>query len=709
MVGVLFPLPSRWLGLALKNGLKLSNEHIQQCVFGARTTLRSCDAGYFSFADIKGYHPMNSKKRNSVNTYSIRGPILIGLISLLWGCADDRPDGQIYMMNGAGMTLPAAGVELALLPGASRADFFYEPIKEAYAYATADLNTTLVPPCDEAIEIIGEFQQSLDQELQELQGSGTVPETPEACFNMCTQRVDLENQREQDREELNQTISRLNTEIAAIKSDVKGLQASRSEKAGVVGKRLEQLTSSRNRSLNARAKGLLSEQIGKIKFNMGGQLRGYDQGKKVPVILVNNTDYAILKKQYGSRKLKTAGYYQGKKIIETESMLPRFNDRETLYDDLGFDKGYLVAPGGRVYIGDESVSDPTGLNLNSPSGRLLAKENGWTPNDAGYILPDEIRLVDFPASLFVIPDEKGRREGSQIVYSPKPVDFRSIAERQGLPEDAEIARLTRQMQNQSFPEDTQINEKQNLIAGLEKQKKQATNNFNNSAVANQINALGSSESACRLARDAFNSLNQGADALGDLRNDLASCQSGSLEAATVFSAIASLNSTYDTYIELPDISSRYQTKAGELIFSKLAQASETTIRTGMDGSFYLDGSIDENNTLLFAEWNTSFGEAFWLQPLGSLGEKKDLSHVTAQNDSFEEYLEGVVRFGANVSSVEALRLFTDFENNPSMQALFESYRDSATEALNEIEERRSEQESSAEPDAATQPPLQCEA
>ena len=248
-----------------------------------------------------------------------------------------------------------------------------------------------------------------------------------------------------------------------------------------------------------------------------------------------------------------------------------------------------------------------------------------------------------------------------------------------------------------------------MIAGLEKQKKQATNNFNNSAVANQIDALGSSESACRLARDDLNSLNQQADALDDLRNNLASCQSGSLEAATVFSAITSLNATYDTDVELPNISYRYQTKAGELIFSKLAQASETTIRTGMDGSFYLDGSIDENNTLLFAEWNTSFGEAFWLQPLASLGEKKDLSHVTAENRSFEEYLEAVVLYAGNVSSVEALRELTNFESNPSMHTQFESYRDSATEALNDIEERRSEQESSDEPDAAAQPPLQCEA
>lgn len=327
----------------------------------------------------------------------------------------------------------------------------------------------------------------------------------------------------------------------------------------------------------------------------------------------------------------------------------------------------------------------------------------------GFILPDEIRLVDFSASLLVIPDDKGRRAGSDIVYSPKPVNFRSVAERQGLPEDVEIARLTRQMQNQSFPEDTQINEKQNVIAGLEKQKKQATNNFNNSAIANQINALGSSESACRHARHTLNSLNQDADDLDDLGNDLASCQSGNLAAATVFSAIASLNATYNTDVELPDISSRYQTKVGELIFSKLAQASETTIRTGMDGSFYLDGSIDENNTLLFAEWNSSFGEAFWLQPLASLGEKKDLSHVTAQNSSCGEYLEAVVPYAANVSSVEALRELTDFENNPSMQAQFESYRDSATEALNDIEERRIEQELSAEPDAATQPPLQCEA
>lgn len=217
-------------------------------------------------------------------------------------------------MNGAGMTLPAAGVELALLPGASRADFFYEPIKEAYGYATADLNTTLVPPCDEAIEIIREFQQSLDQELQELQGSGTVPETPTACFNMCTQRVDLENQREQDREELSQTITRLNTAIAVIKLDVKGLQASRPDKAGVVGKRLEQLTSSRNRSLNERAEGLLSEQIDKIKFKVGSRMVQYSDNRHIGVTLINYSAYAIAKPGYRDTVI-IEGYHQGTSIF----------------------------------------------------------------------------------------------------------------------------------------------------------------------------------------------------------------------------------------------------------------------------------------------------------------------------------------------------------------------------------------------------------
>ena len=44
--------------------------------------------------------------------------------SLLTACTETRPDGHVYHMNGAGITLPASGAEVAFLPGESRAEFF---------------------------------------------------------------------------------------------------------------------------------------------------------------------------------------------------------------------------------------------------------------------------------------------------------------------------------------------------------------------------------------------------------------------------------------------------------------------------------------------------------------------------------------------------------------------------------------------------------
>ena len=143
---------------------------------------------------------MSLENHDSIVSRSIVSATLLGFLTFLAGCSEGQPDGQIYLTNGLGITLPAAGVEVAFIPGASRADFFYEPVSKAYAYATADLNTALAPACDQATEILTELQKSANEVLRELQGTGTLPEIPEACFNMCRQRVDLENQREQDRE-----------------------------------------------------------------------------------------------------------------------------------------------------------------------------------------------------------------------------------------------------------------------------------------------------------------------------------------------------------------------------------------------------------------------------------------------------------------------------------------------------------------------------
>ena len=79
---------------------------------------------------------------------------VLGALMLLSACSEPRPDGHVYQMNGAGMTLPAAGAEIAFLPGKSRAEFFYLPLREAYVYATADLGTELIPTCNQTQAVL---------------------------------------------------------------------------------------------------------------------------------------------------------------------------------------------------------------------------------------------------------------------------------------------------------------------------------------------------------------------------------------------------------------------------------------------------------------------------------------------------------------------------------------------------------------------------
>ena len=73
--------------------------------------------------------------------YSWNTPrVIIFLLSCLalQACNESRPDGSVFQMNGAGITLPVSGAEVAFLPGTTRADFFYGPLNDAYKYATAN-------------------------------------------------------------------------------------------------------------------------------------------------------------------------------------------------------------------------------------------------------------------------------------------------------------------------------------------------------------------------------------------------------------------------------------------------------------------------------------------------------------------------------------------------------------------------------------------
>jgi len=610
-------------------------------------------------------------------------------------------------MNGAGMTLPAAGTEVAFLPGSSRAEFFYSPLKEAYVYATADLGTELIPVCNKAKTILDTLQREIDSRVQELQQGGNLPATPDACFNMCTQRVDLEEQRGQARQKLAQTVTRLNNEIAEAGAAIESLQASRSEKAGELGRRLSRLQSARQNELSQRAKQLLDEQVAKIRFSIGVRVR-HDAGKYVGVVLINGSDYAIVERS-GAR---VAGYYQGAKIIESRISIPRYGGQEVLTDQFGFSKGYLVPPGGRVTIGNESIYDIPGLSVSSPSGRLLAAEKGWTANSKGYILPDEIRIKEFPPDLFVIPDEEGTRTGSSITYNPRKVDFHAEAAARGLPQDAEIARLRQKMGNQSYPEDEQIREQESLIASLNQQKKQASDDFNNSAVASQISQLTSSESSCRSARDSLAALETGRSKLAEIKTDLSSCGSESLDPAAVFSAVAELNRSYDAYIETPDITSRYESKAMALVMSKITENLEKTSLSRIDGGYSLAEGVDPKSTLALVNWRSGFGESFWFQPLDSLGDRKDLTYVTAEDGSFEDYIERVISFGLGTNSLDELSLRfavvgLEAHSPYAMQAQFKVLVESAAANVEAIEAAASI-ETAEEGEVPAEAPLSCE-
>ena len=653
---------------------------------------------------------MCASVKELVKTSNAHQLAFLSVIILLNACSEPQPDGHVYQMNGVGMTLPAAGVEIAFLPGQSRAEFFYEPLKEAYVYATADLGTELVPVCNQAQTLLTDLQELNDNALRELQGNGNLPATADACLNMCTQRISLEDQRLQERQQLVKTIARFNAEIANARENIKILQDSRSEKAGELGRRLAILESARENALSKGARQLLREQTAKIGFLIDEQVR-YDTGKRVRVTLINGSDYALEKRSYsGGPTLQ--GYYRGVKIVEQEVRIPRYGEPETLQDEFGFILGYLVPPGGSVVLGDDSISDFPGLSVSTPEGRLLARERGWTGNSKGFILPDEIRIKAFSPNLFVIPDKDGTRTGSTITYKPKKVDFRAEAAAKGLPQDAEISRLKQQIDKQSYPEDAQINEQNALIASFNKQKKQVNDEFNNSALANQISQLTSSERSCRNARDAFAEIEGVSKNLSEIEANFSSCGSELLEPRAVLTGVAELNHSYYAGIETPDISSRYTTKAAALVMSKLSKSMEKTTLTGINGDYTIVDGVDPDTHIALVGWRSEFGQSFWFQPLVSLGAKKDLTYATAEDGAFGDYIEKVISYGDAVKSIDdlALRLTlggAEVRSPFTMKTEFKSLAESAAENLLSLESEASE-EIFDEGETTTEMSLTCE-
>ena len=74
---------------------------------------------------------------------------------------------------------------------------------------------------------------------------GNVPETPDACMNMCSSRISLEDQRETERKALNQKIAGIDQKISSAKQKKKQLQSARSKKAGALSQQLANLKKKR--------------------------------------------------------------------------------------------------------------------------------------------------------------------------------------------------------------------------------------------------------------------------------------------------------------------------------------------------------------------------------------------------------------------------------------------------------------------------------
>ena len=656
-----------------------------------------------------------TKLRTPLSRYPYQILVIAGLACLLQACSDNQPDGYVYQMNGAGITLPASGVEVAVIPGKSRADFFHGPMIEAYRYATADLQSKLAPVCDQALELTSTLQSELDSEMGELRESGALPKTPDACFNMCTERVGLESERDTERAALQTTVNDLNAQISSVRQEIKGLQASRSKKAGDLGRRLSDLKAQRETALDAAAEKIKASVLANFRLSISPSIEyGRRSYSEVRVDLTNGTKYGIKSAEY-SRNPTLKGYYRGIEIVSTEVRLPHYDEvGDDATDDLGFSLGYAFKPGAKVRLG-VSIGDVPGLNLSTPSGRLLARDRGWQSNGSGYILPDEFRIESFDTSLLVIPDEKGTRTGSTINYSPKKVSFRAEAARNGLPQDAQIARLEKQLANQSFPEDAEIDDRNNIIASLQNQVRDARQEFNTSAIATQITDLTENEETCRTAKANQATLDEQIALISQLNGELSSCASKALDTASVFGAVIKLNSDYDAEIGLPDISATYSLKAKELIMKKLSDSTEKTTLTDINGGYYLDTSPDPENHLLFAEYETSFMTSFWFQPMSLTGDRNELNFIMSETGSFTEFVKDVTflgRSGASAADFSEIFSLMGYEaTNPyAHQRNFQSQAAEAAADLVNLKIANAQSEEEDETIAEDQletPPLSC--
>lgn len=106
--------------------------------------------------------------------------------------------------------------------------------------------------------------------------------------------------------------------------------------------------------------------------------------------------------------------------------------------------------------------------------------------------------------------------------------------------------------------------------------------------------------------------------------------------------MAELNRVYGAAIETPDVSSRYRLKASALVMTKLSESLSGSTLTGINGDYSIVDGIDPAANLVLVTWRSGFDESFWFQPLATLGERRDLTHIIAETGSFEDFVDEVI-------------------------------------------------------------------
>ena len=244
-----------------------------------------------------------------------------------------------------------------------------------------------------------------------------------------------------------------------------------------------------------------------------------------------------------------------------------------------------------------------------------------------------------------------------------------------MPQDNQIAKISKQISNQSFPEDSQIASLDNEIAGFRAEQKSARSAFNSSDTAKNIASLDRSESLCRAASVAMNDIDERDKVINKWKTNLSSCGTEAIDSGAIFSAIDSIN--YDqggSIIELPDIDQKYTVKAGQLIFKKLASEAQGLTRTDINGAFTIDGSVDQTNSMLFAPTVSISGERFWMQPLSSMGDNKNLNHSLISDQDFLDYVNDVIGYSCRDCSIQEFTMLmeTDGLSAPNSNQLVKS-------------------------------------